>query len=144
MPFADSFFFGVVMRRVIHHFFQNLRLDLIDEVYRVMAPGGRIAVLEGTPGLYRRTTKWLARAAGLLEADTDMHGHLNASEIHDLFPHGRWNCLHRENLGSPIMIVARLKGEWTTSFLNLYKQSQFIKWWHFAVFEKRSRTHTSR
>ncbi|MWG33320.1 class I SAM-dependent methyltransferase [Halomarina oriensis] len=133
LPFADDAFDTVVGRRFLHHVPPADRRAMLAEARRVLAPGGRLILLEGTPGLYRRFTKALAFRLGALGEDTDEYGHLSVDDVSGLLDAGGFETLELRRLGSPLMPLSLSKGEWSARAVSLYERTQFVRWWTLAV-----------
>lgn len=134
LPFADDSFDAVIGRRFLHHVPPEDRERIIREAARVLRPGGRLALLEGTPGLYRRLTKGAAFRLGALEEDTDIYGHLSETAVTDLVE-AEFDLVQSRTLGSPLMLASISESDLSARLLDLYERTQFVKWWTFAVGE---------
>jgi len=135
LPFEDESFDAVVGRRFLHHVPPADRTAIMREARRVLAPGGRVILLEGTPGLYRRLTKNAAFKLGLLEEDTDIYGHLSEQAVERLVA-GTFDVVEVETLGSPLMLASIATSDIASSLFPLYERTQYVKWWTFAVGRK--------
>lgn len=133
LPFDDDSFETVVGRRFLHHVPAADRAEMLAEARRVLAPGGRVVLLEGTPGLYRRLTKALAFRLGALGQDTDEYGHLSVDDIRGLLDETGFETLELRRLGSPLMPLSLSKGAWSARVAPLYARTQFVRWWTLAV-----------
>jgi len=134
LPFADDSFDALIGRRFLHHVPPADRRDILREAARVLRPGGRVALLEGTPGLYRKLTKGAAFQLGLLEEDTDIYGHLSADAVTALVS-GPFDIVEKQTLGSPLMLASISESDASARLLDLYERTQFVKWWTLAVGE---------
>jgi len=133
LPFEDNKFETVVAKRVIHHFDPDLREGFFEEVKRVLKPKGSFIILEGTPGIYRKTTKRIGFALGILGKDNDEYGHLSQNDILNLLNKSDFRCTHTESLGSPLMPFSISKAEISKQIFPLYERTNFIKWWTLTV-----------
>ena len=133
LPFADDSFDTVIGRRFLHHVPEDERGEIIAEARRVLAPGGRLVLLEGTPGLYRRFTKHVAFRLGALGEDTDEYGHLSVSDVRSLLDDNGFDTLELRRLGSPLMPLSISTGSWSARAAPLYERTQFVRWWTLAV-----------
>ena len=137
LPFRDGSFEAVVGRRFLHHVPQEDRERIVEEAARVLAPGGRFVLIEGTPGTYRRVTKGLAFKLGVLGEDNDEYGHLDAGELRTLVEEHGFEVVESSPLGSPIMPLAVLGASWTTGLADAYERTQWVRWWTLVVGEAR-------
>lgn len=135
MPFDDGSFDAVIGRRFLHHVPADDRGAIVEEAARVLAPDGRIVLLEGTPGVYRRVTKGLAFRLGLLGEDNDEYGHLTARELQALLDEHGFDVIETRPLGSPLMPLSVLRARWTARLADLYERTQWIRWWTLTVGE---------
>ncbi|WP_336329363.1 class I SAM-dependent methyltransferase [Haloarcula sp. CGMCC 1.2071] len=135
LPFDDDSFDAVIGRRFLHHVPPADRPEIIREAARVLRPGGRVALLEGTPGLYRKLTKGAAFRLGLLEEDTDIYGHLSETAVTDLVS-GSFEVIAKRTLGSPLMLASISESDASARLLDLYERTQFVKWWTLVVGER--------
>jgi len=135
LPFADNSFDAVVGRRFLHHVPPADRPEILQETARVLRPGGRVVLLEGTPGLYRKLTKGAAFRLGLLEEDTDIYGHLSEDAVTDLVS-GPFDVVEKQTLGSPLILASISESDASARLLDLYERTQFVKWWTFVVGER--------
>ncbi|GCF14017.1 hypothetical protein Harman_19520 [Haloarcula mannanilytica] len=135
LPFADDAFDAVVGRRFLHHVPPADRPEILRETARVLRPGGRVALLEGTPGLYRKLTKGVAFRLGLLAEDTDIYGHLSEDAVTDLVSES-FEIAEKRTLGSPLMLASISESDASARLLDLYERTQFVKWWTFVVGER--------
>jgi SAM-dependent methyltransferase len=135
MPFEDNKFQTVVAKRVIHHFDPELREEFFEEVERVLKPGGKLIILEGTPGIFRKTTKSIGFITGILGEDNDEYGHLDEKEISDLLKETGFIQTSQRKLGSPLMPFSILNSKHSEKVFPLYKKTNFIKWWTLTVAE---------
>lgn len=133
LPFADDSFDTVIGRRFLHHVPEGERGDIVAEARRVLAPGGRLILLEGTPGLYRRFTKHVAFRLGALGEDTDEYGHLSVGELRGLLDDNGFDTVELRRLGSPLMPLSISKGSWSARAAPLYERTQLVRWWTLAV-----------
>ena len=134
LPFDDDTFDAVVGRRFLHHVPEEGRRSILREARRVLKPGGRIVVLEGTPGIYRKLTKGVAFRLGVLGDDSDVYGHLSSDEILDLLA-SEFEVVADRSLGSPFMIAGISESDLSRHLLALHRRTQFVKWWTLAVGE---------
>lgn len=135
LPFAADSFDAVIGRRFLHHVPPADRHEIVCEAARVLRPGGRIALLEGTPGLYRKLTKGAAFRLGILEEDTDIYGHLSETAVTNLVD-GSFEVVEQRTLGSPLMLASLSESEVSARLLELYERTQVVKWWTFVVGER--------
>jgi len=136
LPFAANAFDAIIGRRFLHHVPRTDRLDILREAARVVAPGGRIVLLEGTPGYYRRATKGIAFRIGLLGADSDVYGHLSSDELYEIVD-STLDVVCHEPLGSPLMPASISESRLSKHLFPLYRHTQFVKWWTLVVGEVR-------
>jgi len=134
LPFSDDSFEAIIGRRFLHHVPVEGRREIMQEAARVLKPGGRVVLLEGTPGLYRRLVKGAAFRLGILGDDTDIYGHISQAQIHDLVAE-EFDVVEVQSLGSPLAIASIAESELSTKLFPLYRQTQFIKWWSIVVGE---------
>lgn len=132
LPFADDSFAAVIGRRFLHHVPDGDRREILTEVSRVLEPGGRLVVLEGTPGLYRRLTKGVAFRLGLLGDDSDVYGHLSREELVDLLA-TEYEVVADRSLGSPLAVAGISESDLSRHLLPVYRRTQFVEWWTLAV-----------
>lgn len=142
LPFDDGVFEAVIGRRFLHHVPEADRSDILREAHRVLKPGGRVILVEGTPGLYRRLTKGTAFRLGLLEADNDRYGHLSETAVTDLV-RDTFNVVTKRTLGSPLMLASIAQSPLAASLFPLYRRTQCVKWWTFIVGRKPAATPAS-
>ncbi|WP_324663659.1 class I SAM-dependent methyltransferase [Haloarcula sediminis] len=135
LPFDDGVFEAVIGRRFLHHVPEADRPDILREANRVLKPGGRVILVEGTPGLYRRLTKRTAFRLGLLEADNDRYGHLSETAVTDLV-RDTFDVVTKRTLGSPLMLASIARSPLAASLFPLYRRTQCVKWWTFIVGRK--------
>lgn len=64
LPFAEAEFDRVVSTFVFHHLPNDLRRDVLREVYRVVRPGGRVAIVDFAGGRGPAFHRLLARILG--------------------------------------------------------------------------------
>ena len=133
LPFEDDAFDVVVGRRFLHHVPAEDRGHVVEEAARVLAPDGRLVVLEGTPGLYRRLTKWIGFRLGLLGEDNDAYGHLTRLELLRLLAEHGFDVVETRPLGSPLLPLAILRSPRTAGLVGLYERTQWVRWWTLAV-----------
>jgi SAM-dependent methyltransferase len=133
LPFADGSFDTVVGRRFLHHVPPTDRVRILAEVRRVLAPDGRLVVLEGTPGAYRRLAKGVAFRLGALGEDTDEYGHLSVEELRSLLADTGFETVERRRLGSPLMPLSIATGAWSARVAPLYERTNWVRWWTLAV-----------
>lgn len=132
IPFADDSFDAVVGRRFLHHVPRSDRLDIVREAARVLRPGGRLVLLEGTPGLYRTVTKGLAFRLGVLGEDNDVYGHLSSDELRDLVA-TEFDVVEDRALGSPLMVASVAESDASKWLFPLYQRTQVVTWWTLVV-----------
>jgi len=135
LPFGDGCFDAVIGRRFLHHLQPADRQGVVDEIRRVLRPGGRCVVLEGTPGHYRRLTKGLADRFGLLGENHNIYNHCSKAEIKGLLA-GSLSIFAELSLGSPVMVASFFTGDWSARLLPLYQRTQWVRWWTLFVAEK--------
>lgn len=133
LPFADDAFDTVVGRRFLHHVPPSDRPAMLAEARRVLAPGGRLVVLEGTPGLYRSVTKKIGFALGVLGEDNDEYSHLTRDELQALVADAGFDLETVRPLGSPIMPLSVVQSDAVRSALPLYERTQWVQWWTLIV-----------
>ena len=138
LPFRDGTFDAVVGRRFLHPVPERDRGKIVAEAARVLGPDGRLALIEGTPGTYRRVTKGLAFRLGVLGDDNDAYGHLDAEELRLLLEEHGFDVVESRPLGSPIMPLSVLTEPWTAKLSDAYERTQWIRWWTLVVGEPRS------
>jgi len=132
LPFDDAAFDAVIGRRFLHHVPEADRPTILAECRRVLKPGGRLVILEGTPGLYRSVTKRLAFRLGLLDDDTDLYGHLSAAAVTDLVG-SAFDVVDTRTLGSPVMLASIAETQLAASLFPLYQRTQWVTWWTLVV-----------
>lgn len=135
MPFKSNKFGSVVAKRVIHHFDPGIREQLMQEVARVLKPKGTFIILEGTPGIYRKTVKTIGFALGCLGEDEDIFGHLSVNELKELVK-SQFEIKESRKLGSPLMPFSIFKSALSTKLFSLYRITNFLRWWTLVVAEK--------
>jgi len=135
VPFEDAAFDAVIGRRFLHHVPSADRPTILEECRRILKPGGRLVILEGTPGLYRSVTKRLAFRLGLLDGDTDLYGHLSAAAVTDLVG-SAFDVVDTRTLGSPVMLASIAETRLAASLFPLYERTQWVKWWTLVVGRK--------
>lgn len=135
LPFDDGVFEAVIGRRLLHHVPEPDRADILWEAQRVLEPGGRVILVEGTPGLYRRLTKGTAFRLGLLEEDNDRYGHLSEATVTDLVCDA-FDIVAKRTLGSPLILASIAETPLAASLFPLYQRTQCVKWWTFVVGRK--------
>lgn len=135
LPFAEESFDAVVGRRFLHHVPPADRAAILRESRRILRPGGKLVLLEGTPGLYRRLTKGAAFRLGVLDEDTDIYGHLSERDVEELVEE-QFDLVESATLGSPFMLASIAQSALATALFPLYERTQFVKWWTFAVGQK--------
>lgn len=133
LPFADDSFDTVIGRRFLHHVPEADRPRILAEARRVLAPEGRLIVVEGTPGRYRRLTKAIAFRLGALGEDTDEYGHLSVRDLRGLLDDGGFETIAFRRLGSPLMPLSISTAPWSARVAPLYERTQFVRWWTLAV-----------
>lgn len=133
LPFVEDSFRTVIGRRFLHHVPALDRDTLLDEVDRVLTDDGRLILIEGTPGLYRKLTKGIAFELGVLGEDTDEYGHLDSEELLRTVRRAGFGVVESRSLGSPLMPLSILESEWTRRLTGLYERTQFVRWWTFVV-----------
>lgn len=138
LPFRDRSFDTIIGRRFIHHVPPGEQLGLLQETRRTLTAGGRLIVIEGTPGFYRRFVKGLARRLGWLGPDTDRYGHLGAVELQTLMEIAGFDIERLEPLGSPLMPLTIATGEWSRPLGRLVNAIGGVRWWTFAIGVKRA------
>ncbi|MBX0288135.1 class I SAM-dependent methyltransferase [Halomicroarcula sp. F28] len=135
LPFDDGVFDAVIGRRFLHHVPDGDRADILQEAHRVLKPGGRVVLVEGTPGLYRRLTKRTAFSLGLLDEDNDRYGHLSEAAVTGLVS-AQFEVRTKRTLGSPFILASIAESRLAASLFPLYERTQCIKWWTFIVGQK--------
>jgi len=135
LPFRDDSFRNVIGRRFLHHVPAADRGRIIEEAARVLAPGGRLVLLEGTPGWYRRAAKGLAFRLGVLGEDTDEYGHLTAHEVGEVVSGNGFELVASRSLGSPLMPFSASRSRWAEATMRLYERTQWVRWWTLVVAE---------
>jgi SAM-dependent methyltransferase len=134
LPFDADSFDAVIGRRFLHHVSAPHRESIVREIARVLRPGGRVVVLEGTPGLYRTLTKGLAFKLGLLDEDTDVYGHLSATDVRALLD-AAFDLRTVRSLGSPLMVGSISESPLSAYLFPLYRRTNVVRWWTLAVGE---------
>jgi ubiquinone/menaquinone biosynthesis C-methylase UbiE len=91
LPFPDAWFDRVLTSLVFHHLTTQQKKEALDEVYRVLRPGGKFAILDlGVPHdmyswlvsqVVRRTEQAEANIRGLLPGMIQQTGLINITEI---------------------------------------------------------------
>lgn len=137
LPFEDGSFDVVVGRRFLHHVPDGDRSDIVEEAGRVLAPDGRLILIEGTPGVYRRLTKGLAFRLGLLGEGNDEYGHLSRRELEALLAGHGFDVVETRSLGSPLLPLGLLRSHWVGRLSGLYDRTQWVRWWTLAVGRRR-------
>jgi SAM-dependent methyltransferase len=143
LPFENDSFDGIIGRRFLHHVPEEDRRKILDETSRVTKSGGKVILLEGTPGIYRKLTKGLAFRLGILEEDNDIYGHISGSDLRELVGE-ELEVIANRSLGSPLMPASILGSDFSEKIFHLYTSTQFIKWWTLVVGEKSDRQHQKR
>ena len=133
LPFTDNSFQTIIGRRFLHHVPVSGRQDILTEARRTLSDDGKLVLLEGTPGLYRRLTKEIAFKIGALGDDNDEYGHLAADSMAKSVRQAGFEIVELRSLGSPLMPFCILEGEWTRQLMGIYQRTQFIRWWTFIV-----------
>lgn len=141
LPFPDGSFDAVVGRRFLHHVPEADRSSIVEEAARVLAPDGRLVLVEGTPGTYRRVTKGIAFRLGLLGEDNDAYGHLTAEELRRHLEENGFSVVEMRPLGSPLLPLGALKSPATVPLGALYDRTQWVRWWTLAVGQPREARH---
>ena len=126
LPFEDDAFETVIGRRFLHHVPRGDRAEILAELSRTLAPGGRVILLEGTPGWYRRATKSAAFRLGLLEEDTDIYGHLSADAMAHLVA-SEFEVIAERTLGSPLMVASVSESTLSKHLFPLYRRTQVVE-----------------
>lgn len=137
MPYDDNKFDSVVAKRVIHHFDPKLRNRVMKEVNRVLNPGGSFIIIEGTPGWYRKFTKRIGFATGILGKDNDDYGHLSPQEVRSLIEEAGFDLKQVEKLGSPLIPLSIIKSERIANIYPLHLYLNIVRWWTFFVAKAR-------
>lgn len=137
LPFRDGAFDTVIGRRFLHHVPAADRGRIVAEAARVLAPGGRLILLEGTPGAYRRATKEIGFRLGVLGEDTDEYGHLSARELETLVDGHGFDIVEARPLGSPLMPLSIVTSPWVERLTGVYARTQWVRWWTLVVAEPR-------
>ena len=135
LPFDNNSFDSIIGRRFLHHVPGSDRGKILSECGRVLRADGRLIILEGTPGIYRRAVKGVAFAAGFLGEDTDDYGHLSSDEIRGAINGAEMNILKERSLGSPLMPLSWFNRDSFRCIMPLVKRTQYIRWWTFIVAE---------
>lgn len=138
LPFPDGSFDAVVGRRFLHHVPQHDRSRILEEAARVLAPDGRIVLIEGTPGTYRQVTKGVGFRLGVLGEDTDEYGHLTPGELRGLLDESGFDVVEMRPLGSPLVPLCALRSPVTARLRKLHDRTQWVQWWTLAVGEPRA------
>lgn len=134
LPFERDAFDAVVGRRFLHHVPASDRPGMVRELARIVRPGGRVVLLEGTPGWYRRLTKGAAFRLGLLAEDTDRYGHLSKAEVVGLVDPAM-EVVQVESLGSPLAVACISESPLSRYLFPLYRRTQVVDWWTLLVAE---------
>jgi len=135
LPFENGAFDAVIGRRFLHHVPEADRRAILEESRRILKPGGRLVIFEGTPGLYRSVTKRVAFRLGLLDDDTDLYGHLSQAAVTDLVG-STFDVVETRTLGSPLMPASIAETPLSEALFPLYERTQWVEWWTFAVGRK--------
>lgn len=135
LPFRDETFETIIGRRFLHHVPCGDRGEIIREAARVLQSSGRLVLLEGTPGLYRRITKEIGFRLGLLGENTDEYGHLTAIELEELVESNGFDIIGARPLGSPLMPLSILTAPWSAKLASIYNSTQWVTWWTLIVAE---------
>jgi len=79
LPFENNFFDFVVIKGVVHHFAEPIKV--FQEIKRILKKGGRLIILEGNPSSSYR--KWILKIADILkiEHESSLFSHLSFPEI---------------------------------------------------------------
>lgn len=135
LPFPDESFDAVVGRRFLHHVPPEDRGRMIEEAARVLGNDGRIALIEGTPGAFRRVTKGIGFRLGVLREDNDAYGHLSADELRALLEDHGFDVVETRPLGSPFVPLSLLRTSRSSLLGPLHERTQCVRWWTMAVGE---------
>lgn len=133
LPFDANSFSTVVGRRFLHHVPAADRRAILREARRVLDPNGRLILLEGTPGAYRRLAKGLAFRLGVLGEDNDEYGHLSVDRIRALLDETGFEIEETRPLGSPLMPCSALRSPSAERLIGLVERTQWVRWWTLAV-----------
>ncbi|PSQ00591.1 class I SAM-dependent methyltransferase [Halobacteriales archaeon QS_5_70_17] len=133
LPFDADSFSTVVGRRFLHHVPAADRRAILREARRVLESDGRLILLEGTPGAYRRLTKGLAFRLGVLGDDNDEYGHLSADRIRALLDETGFEIEETRPLGSPLMPCSAFRSSPVERLIDLVERTQWVRWWTLAV-----------
>lgn len=134
LPFEEDSFDAIIGRRFLHHVPEKDRAKIINESSRVVKPGGRIIILEGTPGLYRKLTKGIAFRLGFLGEDSDIYGHLSDDELYEIV-NSSFTIVYNKSLGSPLMPASISESQLSKYVFPFYQRTQFVEWWTLIVGE---------
>jgi SAM-dependent methyltransferase len=135
LPFKKNSFDTVIGRRFLHHV--KTPGLILEEIQRILRPNGLFILLEGTPGWYRLSTKWVGFKLGILGEDTDEYGHLSNSELEDLL-NVFFDIDHIQPVGSILMLLTIFNIN-IPYFRKLLDATQFATWWTFVVTRNRRR-----
>lgn len=138
LPFRGDSFDTVIGRRFLHHVPAADRELIVAEAGRVLAPNGRLILLEGTPGVYRRATKEIGFHLGVLGEDSDEYGHLSAHELETLVNGHGFDIVETRSLGSPLMPLSIVTSSWVARLASIYGRTQWVTWWTLIVAEPRT------
>jgi len=107
LPFPSSCFDAVVAKGLIHHLVDPLAV--IQEINRVLKPGGKFIIFEGDPqALYRRIALSVADMIGI-EHEVTQFRHLKAAEIEALLKRSNFKNIRIKKISHPFIPLG-LKG----------------------------------
>ncbi|PTD94222.1 class I SAM-dependent methyltransferase [archaeon SCG-AAA382B04] len=136
LPFKDKIFDTIIGRRFIHHIPLKNRKNIFLEAERVLTERGRIIIIEGTPGKFRKITKGIANKLGILdEKKEDVYGHLTSKELENLFNRSNFELLKSRKLGSPFIPFSYFNSTLTKKLKYFHKKTQFIRWYTLIIGE---------
>jgi ubiquinone/menaquinone biosynthesis C-methylase UbiE len=98
LPFEDDFFDSIICTNSFHHYFSPSKV--LNEVYRVLKPGGKIYIMELTAdGLIMKIVdKWLKKREG------EFVKHYSTQEYKTLFTEARLNYVTSKLITPPAKV----------------------------------------
>lgn len=138
LPFRDESFDTVIGRRFLHHVPDVDRGRIVEEAARVLVPDGRLILLEGTPGTYRRIIKEIGFRLSLLGEDSDEYGHLTPHELKTLVDKHGFDLREIHSLGSPLIPLSIVTSPWVARLTDIYDRTQWVTWWTLLIAEPRT------
>lgn len=128
IPLRDDSIDGIIGRRFLHHVPASDRPRIVREAARILRPGGRLIVLEGTPGLYRRLAKGFADRLDFLGENHNIYGHCSVQEVRRLLADS-FDEVEERRLGSPLMVASIAEHPASARLFPIYERTQFVRWW---------------